>query len=292
LLAEAYDLTEASVDSSLSSTPGRLEMSETENGSASPPETTKSPAPASKNKERSPNYPVVPLTEALRLTQKLYEKERRTAVPSEIAARALGYGALSGPARSTLASLRQFGLVDDTAGGLRVSDVAMQILHHPLESPERAAALQKAALKPPLVAELAKTHIDASDHAIRAYLVTQRRFSPEGAGRFVTTFRDALKFAKLVSAGYAEADTIAETDGLGSANGPGSVKTNTPLGSAPNKPITRILFSGILSKGVTAEVSVTGDVRPEHVERLRKHLDLAKDALADELVDSEDDDRF
>lgn len=238
-----------------------------------------------KARERSPNYPAVPLTDSIRLVRQLYDKERRTAVPADVAAKALGYGSLSGASRTVLASLRQFGLIESDGSNARVSDLAMDIIHNPEGSPERAEALRTAAMRPPLVAELALSHPDASDHALKAYLVTRRKFSPDGAGRFIATFRDALQLAKPDAQGYTEPEMPPAVEPL-----PAVTAHQAP---AVNEPRVSVLFSGVLAKGVTAEVRVTGDgLRPEHVERLRKHLDLAKDALEDADDDDLNDVRF
>lgn len=116
----------------------------------------------------------------------------------------IGYTALSGTARSNLSSLRQYGLVDDTPNGVRISDLALNILVQPENSKERAQALWEASRKPNIIAELAESHADASDDSLRAYLITKRKFSADGAGRFLGTFRDALTLANPNGSGDSE----------------------------------------------------------------------------------------
>jgi hypothetical protein len=152
--------------------------------------------------ERSPNYPSYSLSDAIVLVQKLYDKEKRTAVSQDSAAKALGYGALSGAARTAIASLRQYGLIESSGNGLRVSDAALAILIHPATAPERISAIKSAAKRPPLIAELAATHADASDDSLRAFLMLNKKFSEEGAGRFIAAFRDALKLAEIKPGDY------------------------------------------------------------------------------------------
>lgn len=160
-----------------------------------------------KSKDRSPNYPSYTLTDSIELVQKLYERERRTRVSAEVAAKALGWGGLSGASRGALAALRQYGLIESGRDGVRVSDEAIEILHQPADSKERAMAVRAAALNPPLFAELMKSHAHASDEALRAHLITKRKFSPDGAGRFVTSFRDALVLAGPDAEGYFESES-------------------------------------------------------------------------------------
>src|ERR1700694_4032837 len=97
---------------------------------------------------RSPNYPAYGLNETIQMARAIWNKEERTTVSAEIAVRALGYQSLSGIARTKLASLRKFGLLEQVKnGGVRISDLGMKLLHHPKDSPEYQAASQEAALK-------------------------------------------------------------------------------------------------------------------------------------------------
>jgi hypothetical protein len=227
----------------------------------------------SKARERSPNYPAITLAEALAGARKLWDKEKRTTVPSEVAAKALGYGALSGSARQALASLRQYGLLEQEAGGVRLSQLALDALHQPEGSPERTEAVTKAAMNPPLISQLANSYRDASDDALRAHLITQRQFSEDGAGKFIRAFRNALSLANPDSRGY-------DSGASGSSGERGGMETSVVAGQAFAKPRVT-MFSWPVAKGVTAEVRFVGDdIQPAHLERLRAYLELAKSAVA------------
>ena len=64
-------------------------------------------------RKKSPRAPSSALDEALERALRLYEKERRHAVPMELAAQAMGYkGAKNGAALTTFATLRYYGLLD------------------------------------------------------------------------------------------------------------------------------------------------------------------------------------
>jgi hypothetical protein len=62
--------------------------------------------------DRSPRYPSMGLSEAVDLSSKMWIKERRTAVSPEVVAAAWGHKSLSGPVRSKIGSVRQFGLIE------------------------------------------------------------------------------------------------------------------------------------------------------------------------------------
>lgn len=224
--------------------------------------------------DRSPNYPQYTLTEAIALVQKLYDKEKRTVVSSEAVARSLGYGGLSGTARSAIATLRQYGLVEKTAGGMRVSDTALAILHQPAESQERNEALRDAAMKPALISELANTHADASDDSLKGFLVTKKAFTPDAAGRFIAAFRDSLTIAKAGQPGY-----NGRKDGAGPKIDP---LPNPGSGTSPHpasKPGARMEFNWVLSGDAVATMTVSRAIDAEDIETLASFFEIAKKAL-------------
>ncbi len=240
-------------------------------------------------KVRSPNYPSMGLTEALGLAQRLWDKENRTTVPPEVAVQAWDYKGLSGASRPALAALRQYGLLDDTAGGVRLSDMAITILNSPKESIERALAIRLAAMMPPLFESMAESHPNASDDAIRSYLIIHKRFTKEGAAKFIPAFREAVKLAKGEPEGYTSPNGNGENEAMqtdragGQSPGtlPGTHATGAGMTTAGQGTVHP--FSWPLAKNIRAEVRIIGDgLQPAHLETLRKYLELAKMALADD----------
>jgi hypothetical protein len=228
---------------------------------------------AVKAKERSPNYPSVTLTDAIGLSQKLYEKEKRTAVSPELAARAFGYGSLSGAARTALASLKQYGLVENSGSGIRLSDLAMDILHNPLGSPDRNDAISAAARRPPLIGEMRATHADSSDESLRAYMITRKKFSPDGAARFVAAFRDALRLMGP------EAATV-ESDS-GPPNGSETRGSSAAKGSSPpNAPSgAQMHFIWPLSADAVATLTISRVIELDDIDTLTAYFEIAKKTL-------------
>jgi hypothetical protein len=239
-----------------------------------------------KPRERSPNFPSITLTDAIKLAQALWAKEKRTAVTPEVAVTAWDYKGLSGPARSTLGALRQYGLLEGDSEGVRLSDLAMEILHQPVGSDERARAVRTAALNPRLFRDLLETHVEASDDALRAHLLTRLSFSDEGARRFVRAFRDVVALANLGGSGYGAGGMTTQGE---ATTGP-TKDAGTVGGQAYGKPKVT-MFSWPLAKGLTAEVRFVGDdVRPAHIELLSKYLELAKAAVSSDRSESDGDD--
>jgi hypothetical protein len=228
-------------------------------------------------RERSPNYPSVALTQAIELAVKFYEKEKRTSVTPEVAAKALGYGALSGTARTMIGALRQYGLLDASRDGLRISDLAMEIIHNPIGSAERTRALKESAMRPPLIVELFGSHADASDDSLRAYLITRRKFSPDATGRFIPAFREAIQIAKLPALDSKEAVQ----------QGGGTTQTTPAASAVKGQPGTRVAaetgetmeFVWQLSGDVVASMTVSKKIELDDVETLLIGIEGAKRAI-------------
>lgn len=224
-------------------------------------------------KMRSPNYPGLSLQQAIEAAEKLWKAEKRTSVSHETAVAALGYKMLSGPARVAIAAMRQYGLVDKAEKGhVRISDVAVSILHG--DPNERAGALVSAALEPPLFAELHRTHADASENAIRSYLITKKRFAEDGARRAAKAFKESLTFASALKAGYTApegADTPEDMQGNEQGH-------NSGAAGAVKPPDGVFSLNVPFSKGsISVQVRVTGDaISPAHLARVRRYLELAE----------------
>lgn len=228
-------------------------------------------------KMRSPNYPALGLSQAVEAARKLWDKEKRTPVSIGTAATALGYGSLSGPARVAIAALRQYGLVEKPdPGHVRLSERARDILHG--TDAEKQAALVAAASGPKLFRELAATHLDGSDAAIRSYLITKKEFSEEGARKAVKSFRDTLKLASPSASGYNSADNEAEDEDMDAVETTQKAQ-NVSFGSGKTTPDSGVFQLTVpFSKGtISVQVRVTGDaISPAHLARVRKYLELAE----------------
>lgn len=164
--------------------------------------------------DRSPNYPAYNLGEALEFALKLYGKEGTSATPTAVVATNLGYSSLSGAARQKIASMRQYGLIEEgQQGKVRVAPRVVQIKHDP-DSAVSYKLLQEAALAPPLFQELREKHPDASDRNLEVVLINEKGFIPEGARRVLKSYRATLDFAKIGAQGYTEGDEAEIEDDL------------------------------------------------------------------------------
>lgn len=237
-------------------------------------------------KSRSPNYPALALPQALTYAKTLWSKEGRTSVPPTILATHMGYSSLSGPARTKIAALKQYGLLDEGKDGFHLSDLALQIVHHPEGSLERDEAIGIAALKPDLFRELWETHKEASPDALKAYLITRKRFTDSGAKEVVKAFKQTLELANLGDASH---------------NGPATMQPSEATGTLalqPSRPSVRLSgtvsdtppsYSWPLSGSLIAEVRFKGGdrIKPDDIEMLRQYLEIAEKALARQSAGTE-----
>lgn len=233
--------------------------------------------------DRSPNYPIISLADAIGRMQQIYEKERQHPADKLVMAKALGYGSLNGLSRSVLSALVKFGLLVEDHDQVKVSNDALDVLLHSAGTPERAAALQRAAYLPPLFSEL-RAIFDGSlpsDENLRAVLV-KKGFNPNTVSKVIRSYRDTVLFASHEAA---QAQDVAEPAGLG-AEGlptklPGAV-TMFPVGAPAPQQALKLAFN--LSPTCHARVSLTGNVTQAEIEKLQRFLDLSLDTFPAHLA--------
>jgi len=156
-------------------------------------------ADAKRQRERSPNYPTLGLPEAIKRAMDIYSKERRNSMMLLLAAQRIGYSSLSGPARSTLSTLRKYGLLTDAGNGeVKLTEDAVAIAVYKEGSAEREAAIRRCALKPDLIREVLKDHPEpVSDENLKAKLIMQKGFTESAAETFVKALNSTIALAKL-----------------------------------------------------------------------------------------------
>jgi hypothetical protein len=224
-------------------------------------------------KMRSPNYPALALPQAIESARELWNAEKRTPVSHETAAKAMGFQALSGPARVTIGALRQYGLIDKSEKGhVRISERAVTLLHG--NEADRAQALADAAASPDLFQQLMDEHREASENAIRSYLITKKSFSEDGARKAAKAFRETIDLAGRSAQGYNEPTNTEKSQAMqGNTSTPGDVQDASKSAGAGTFSLTVPFAKGSIS----VSVRVTGDaMRPSHLARVRKYLELAE----------------
>ena len=97
-----------------------------------------------------------------------------------------------------MAALRQFGMLEGKKGeSPSLSRLGLTFVLRNKSSREYQEALCHAATNPPLFAKAREAKSNASDSALREWLLMDQNFSEEGAGRFVEVFRNTIQLAGM-----------------------------------------------------------------------------------------------
>lgn len=169
-----------------------------------------------KKRHRSPNYPTVGLKEAIERTKKFYDADGKAGASSETAAKHIGYSTAHGEAYSVLSALKKFGLVEDKAGRVVPTARAIEILSLPSTDPRRLEAIRKAALSPPIYAELLKDYRETglpADDTLEGELIAYKGFNPNAVKSFLSGFKQTLDFAGLSDFSVLGSESKAEDEG-------------------------------------------------------------------------------
>src|SRR6267378_4519644 len=87
---------------------------------------------------RSPRYPGLTFTQALERVRAIYANDKRAPASPAVVLSHLNLAPGSGPANRILSALKQYGLLEEQDGQLRVTDTAYKMIALSPESAERA----------------------------------------------------------------------------------------------------------------------------------------------------------
>src|ERR1051326_9236654 len=148
-------------------------------------------------KDRSPNYPKLPLEEALGLVKQLYAKVGKAKVKAEVAIGPLGYTGLNGASLTTLGTLTAYGLIERERGeSVCVSQLAIKLIH-PLDPGQDIEAKRICALRPKVFSELFSGGYQIMPEDVLANHLIQQGFTPDGAKKAASVFKANVLFSKL-----------------------------------------------------------------------------------------------
>ncbi len=192
-------------------------------------------------RSRSPNYPAIPLDQAIDLVGKLHSKSRTNVIDRESAAMDMGYSGLTGRSLKILGALAQYDLVKASGkGSLRVTPVAVDILHG-ITAEDRKAALRHAGTAPRLFKSIVDRFTDGvpSENVIRSYLI-QQGYADGALSPAIKAFLETNRFLENAGAydshGAIEADdsnAFESGESEGAANLPAVIAAATPSSSPP-----------------------------------------------------------
>ncbi len=150
---------------------------------------------------KSPNYPGIDLGTAIELAILLYDSVGKGEFTPMDAAKAWNHKSPSGPVRSRIGTLRQYGLIEGKRGrnaeNPKLARRALTFVLREKDSREYQDAVREAALTPPLFRELHNSHPNAADGVVQEFLIVDKNFTADGAQRFITAYKKTLKLAKF-----------------------------------------------------------------------------------------------
>jgi hypothetical protein len=248
---------------------------------------------------RSPSFPFISLGTAVERLIAFEEYFKRHPAPADKVGLAWEMKADSSQALQTVAALKAFGLVEvqrppDGSALIVVSDDGRTYLRAQQES-IKAQVLRRAAVRPKLISSYwHKWGADRPpDPVCLDDLVLKGNFTEDGAGKFLKVYDQTIALAGLAETDKNEAE---EPSSEGLDDGENDAKQEPPPPPPPPKPERRImegereLTTGLLSKGTSFRLIVSGKIGPKEIDRLIKKLEIDKDILAEPHDDDAEDD--
>lgn len=258
-------------------------------------------ATAKVKRERSPSFPFIPLQQAIKRLQEFETTFGRHPAPAKHTGSAWGMKGWTSQAQQTLAALKAFGLVEYTGASqdltASITDDARTYIRAQQDS-VKAEVLKRVALNPKAIAKyFGDWGSDRPPDAVCLdRLVLKDGFTESAAKLFLNVYDSTIAFAGLTDsdkiATQGEGDIAPEDDTVVE---PAVEKLDPPPAAGPKRdprpPVKqrsiemtegeRELTTGILSKGATFRVIVSGHVGEKEIERLIRKLEFDKEILAD-----------
>lgn len=142
---------------------------------------------------RSPNYPAIPLKQAVDLIDKIFRADRTNVIDKDVAAEHMGYSGLNGRTLKLLGALSAFSLLDKVGKGkVRVSKIAVSILHG-IDDAEKRDALLAAASTPALFKRIREAFDQPSDKTITSFLMKEG-FTDAAVGPVLKSYNETNAF--------------------------------------------------------------------------------------------------
>ena len=252
--------------------------------------------------DRSPNFPSMPLGEAIEAIKKVHAAEGRSKMPRLSVVKPLGYTSINGRSLSVLGALKAYGLIDGRSDELRISQEGFTLANAPVDSDEYREALTTSFRAPPAFQRFTEEDEGASADTLK-WKLQKVGFQPDSAERLVRVYRDSRDLVNAAGGAYytrePEEEAATQTGFHPTLEEmmndlmpfPGKGKQKADLAGGATHPQDqaglamsvheRVLQSGMLSKAASYRVIVSGPVGVAEIERLVKKIEMDKEILAD-----------
>lgn len=248
------------------------------------------------SRPKSPNYPSLPLEEAIEFIRKIYSRSRSNPIDRQAAAKDMGYAGISGRSAQVLGTLAQYDLTERTGKeGLRVSPTAIDILHPDSEA-NRRSALRAAGFAPPLFSELRQRFSDGvpSDNAIRSYLM-RKGYSDAAITPAVSSFLETCRYLQQENAFGEEEASAASNSMVENISNSDTARAELPaLGKqvslmptpSPTSQLSsritseRVIFTEESSPDQYIKIAISGELDIYLIEAVENFIDRQKKRLS------------
>jgi hypothetical protein len=235
-------------------------------------------------KQRSPNCPQITFMEAAAKARSVYSKEHTHPTDKNVIAEDLGYTSISGSSLSAIGALRQYGLLEPSGEGLKVTETAVDYFELPDGSDAKKRAMLKMAFRPALFNELWRQYEGKppSEGSLRHTLI-KKGFLPKTAEEVLRVYEENFKLVGEEALGYNDEQDESmpppqkapRTSSTRSAP-PDTSPAIAPAGSAN---ISTPVGKDDEGRAVFAHVRFDSALRREFVTGLKKYLDYLEGTL-------------
>lgn len=237
--------------------------------------------PTKAQRHRSPRSPFIPLSKAVSRAAEFYKVHRDHVAKLSAANVSWGMKVGSGAGAQTIAALRQYGLMQDAADGIKLTDLALRIVRDTRDvSPERVGALREAVLNPTIFAEML-TKWPAGlppDADVQFYLVHERGFSEDAAKGVLANFKGSFEYANIEVS-----DIIADNERGASLGRGGNAASKNPNVAPPQSAKImegeRIVFTHEVEPQHGVRILALGQVDESVLDALELYVQLQKKRL-------------
>ncbi|WP_159012185.1 hypothetical protein [Bradyrhizobium sp. S69] len=217
------------------------------------------------------------------MVDRIYQAAFDSAIDTETSLKLMGFQGQSGPSTAALSSIKQYGLIEGRDQAIKVTPLAVRILH-PSNDEEKSSGLREAASNPRFYADIEKQFGGRipGDQVLKSQLVRSHGFNPNGADDFIRVLKENRAFMEMperIEDGHTTEREDSTPQPALSSSRPlhNSVRMTSPqLGSIGEESLR---FR--VSPECVVSIFFSGPVSRHAIEKSIQYLELAKENYSD-----------
>ena len=238
-----------------------------------------------RQRKRSPGYPMISLEEAVQKAKILWDNDKNNSIPKHAAFEHLGYKTEGGYGARVISALKQFGLISDTDGDIKLTNEAVDLALHEQQDDIYTETIKKLAIKPVSYEKLYNEYSGnlPSDTTLKAKLIKDENFNAGKVKGFISDFRKTIKFAKLDTS---EEINVGDEKTMEQEK---IIRTKFPSSPSPRLIPSlnreREIATYTIGRGLTARIIISGvdDTTPKSINKLIKFLQENEEDLPESI---------